>query len=420
MKRHRKNKYLYLIIVFVLFSCIGIGYAVLSSSISITGTVPVSANTWDIHFENVRINSGSVSTYSTPTVTGSTSLSTTVTLTYPGDQYEFYVDVVNSGSIDARLDSFSKTSLSTAQQKYLSYDIYYAYNEPIKQYDLLKAGSKETLRIVIKYNSDTSLAPTTAQNLTLTFSLNYSQDTGEGIERAKLCHRATTLHTGKTADGNTDLTFGQLGTEGTLQAGDAFDCDVNGDGTYDAATERFYYVTDLDSDTAVLIYYVNTDASGGNTTMHTPYYYTSSSNDNYMGPKTAINYLPTTWKRVGLKNPKRQLTNESDGTTVEVSRQTIVYYDLPIFEYQTSSRLITYQEYMSISSSSHPYYLYENTPYTNVSGTTYYWLESPQSTGGGYIWVQDTYVRSTYPTNPNSTSYGVRPVIEVFKADMVY
>lgn len=425
MKRHRKNKYLYLIIVFVLFTCIGIGYAVLSSSLSITGTVPVSANTWDIHFENVRINSGSVSTYSTPTITGSTSLSTAVTLTYPGDQYEFYVDVVNSGSIDARLDSFSKTSLSTAQQKYLSYDVYYAYNEPIKQFDLLKAGSKETLRIVIKYNSDTSLAPTATQNIGLSLSLNYVQDTGEGIERAKLCHRATTLHTGKTADGNTNLTFGQLGTKGTLQAGDAFDCDVNGDGKYDATTERFYYITDLDSDTAVLIYYSNTNASGSSISQRTPYYYSidASTHINHKGPEMAANYLPTAsvWKRVGLKNSKRQLTNESGGTTVSVAKQTAIIYDLPVFEYQTSSRLITYQEYNSISSSSNPYYLYENTPYTNVSGAIYYWLETPQSAGGGSVWAQNTSVRSTYPVYPNdASSFGVRPVIEVFKADMIY
>lgn len=39
--------------------------------------------------------------------------------------------------------------------------------------------------------------------------------------------------------------------------GDAFDCNVNGDGTYNQVTESFYYVTDLDSNTVVLVYYNN-------------------------------------------------------------------------------------------------------------------------------------------------------------------
>ena len=45
--------------------------------------------------------------------------------------------------------------------------------------------------------------------------------------------------------GTSTITYGKLGTQGILSSGDAFDCDVNGDGIYDATTERFYYVTDL-------------------------------------------------------------------------------------------------------------------------------------------------------------------------------
>ena len=88
-----------------------------------------------------------------------------------------------------------------------------------------------------------------------------------------LCKRATTLHTEKcsqtstlsycSGDGytlNDTITYGNLGTKGVITSGDAFDCDVNGDGVYDAETERFYYVSNMtngvtkDSNTAVLIY----------------------------------------------------------------------------------------------------------------------------------------------------------------------
>ena len=76
-----------------------------------------------------------------------------------------------------------------------------------------------------------------------------------------ICQRATVLHTEKCLGsycsgmgykpngsmGSSTITYGSLGTASVLTSGDAFDCDVNGDGIYDAETERFYYVTDLDN-----------------------------------------------------------------------------------------------------------------------------------------------------------------------------
>ena len=119
-----------------------------------------------------------------------------------------------------------------------------------------------------------------------------------------MCKRATTLHkevctnSDSTkycqADGytlNSEIEYGSLGTKGTLTSGDAFDCDVNGDGKYDPETERFYYVSDVtngittDNDTAVLIYYSN--VSGGVPSNKTTYAYYDSANENWHGPVTA-------------------------------------------------------------------------------------------------------------------------------------
>ena len=42
------------------------------------------------------------------------------------------------------------------------------------------------------------------------------------------------------------IEYGNLGKSGDDPiSGDAFDCDVNGDGIYDSETERFYYITDF-------------------------------------------------------------------------------------------------------------------------------------------------------------------------------
>ena len=132
-----------------------------------------------------------------------------------------------------------------------------------------------------------------------------------------------TLHTEKCEQ--TDSTYycsgagfaGKTITYGTvpgkeLKSGDAFDCDVNGDGTYDENTERFYYVTDLDDSTAVLIYYNN--VSKGKPSNSTTYAY-DSSGENWHGPRTAIEELPSTseWRNVSLTSSVRSIIAQ-DGT----------------------------------------------------------------------------------------------------------
>ena len=146
-----------------------------------------------------------------------------------------------------------------------------------------------------------------------------------------ICKRATVLHTEEcTWDDTTyccsgagykkgeNITYGNLGTSGTLTSGDAFDCDVNGDGVYDSETERFYYVSDyyntstksFENNTAVLIYYNN--ISSGNPRTNSTYAY-DSSNENWYGPRSLIAHLPTTnqWSNVNLKNITRTIFNET-------------------------------------------------------------------------------------------------------------
>ena len=156
----------------------------------------------------------------------------------------------------------------------------------------LEIKSKDKISGSIKYCNNTF------SDDTLKFDGNsISKDEPKG---KIICKRATTLHTeectqtdatnycsgvGYTTSGSkgtSTIKYGNLGTSGTLTSGDAFDCDVNGDGVYDSNTERFYYVSDyyntstksFESDTAVLIYYNN--VSSGNSNNKTTYAYDSS------------------------------------------------------------------------------------------------------------------------------------------------
>ena len=305
---------------------------------------------------------------------------------------------------------------------------------------VLEIKNKDKISGSIKYCNNTFSDDT----------LEFNSNDG-GSTKKVICKRATVLHTeeckktsttydcsgaGYTTSGSkgtSTITYGNLGTSGTLSSGDAFDCDVNGDGEYDSETERFYYVSDyyntstksFETNTAVLIYYNNTNA-GVPDSAKTYSYYSSASN--FYGPTSALESLPTIsmWSNVSLKNTSRTILNETGEDTTKGGT-------LPSsFSYAGyAARLITSQEINKACNSSIGNnvvgeldtcnYLLENTGYAVSLGTrrSGYWIESPvssQSTHGWMVGCMGRNVYTSYVTNGNP----VRPVIEVSKKNIEY
>ena len=175
-----------ILIVLLLLLVISIGFSALTANLSIIGNTSISRNSWDVHFANVQLSSGSVS--STAPVLNATANEVTysVTLSNPGDYYEFTVDAVNAGSIDAMIDSFSNTGLTTAQQKYLQYTVTYNDGGAFANKQYLKHGVTEKYKVRVSYKTDIDPAdlPETNQTITLTFSVNYVQADGTAINRS--------------------------------------------------------------------------------------------------------------------------------------------------------------------------------------------------------------------------------------------
>lgn len=264
------------------------------------------------------------------------------------------------------------------------------------------------------------------------------------VNAETICKRATTLHTenctkdftdsycsgsGYTENGSkktTTVTYGNLGTIGTLVSGDAFDCDVNGDGDYDEITERFYYVTDMNEDTAVLIYY--NDVSGGLPNNSVIYPYDENGDAYTNGPGTAIKQLPTIsqWSNVSLTNTTRDIIDNT-GTVRKTGFSYAGY----------AARLLTTQELekacnITVGNKTEGeldscIYLMENTNYANDDAyNTYgYWLETVDTPvviqdstmfNYKYAWTVNGYTRKIDTMDVEYYSiFGVRPVIEVKK-----
>ena len=272
-----------------------------------------------------------------------------------------------------------------------------------------------------------------------------SQECPEGYKCTEIpkptCKRATTLHTETCknsssycygdgyysggSQGTTSITYGSLGTSGSEPSpGDAFDCDVNGDGTYDASTERFYYVSKyydtstqtFDSDYYTFIYYSNTN--GGTPSTSTNSWYTTLT---YYAPTNAKTYLPTTgtWKNIVLKNLTRDIRYTSSSGGVLTSN----------FSYEGyAARLLTLQELESAcpnastteQSMKSCQYFFERTIYSSNSYAAYgFWLETAYT--ANLIWGvrSDSKYINTY--SPTSTGYlGTRPAIEIPKSKIDY
>ena len=247
-----------------------------------------------------------------------------------------------------------------------------------------------------------------------------------GKEIVPVCRKATILHTTtceRASDGcgviigNGNLiTYGTL-VSGTPKAGDAYDCDVNDDGTYDSVTEKFYYVTS-EGNNSVLIYYTNINDQ-------TKYAY-DSSNENYHGPRTAYQYLPSTTE---WDNPLL-ITSGARSIVTENGNNSTTGGTIESFTYTNkAARFLTSQELVNSCSSISSVgnittgeldgcnWLFENIGYYEKDSGTLsygYWLETPRSDDVSRIWFVYGRTRRVDNSNANITSYyGVRPVITV-------
>lgn len=317
----------------------------------------------------------------------------------------------------------------------------------------------------VSFTSNTGLTSSNVQDaideLNNKCSSNNSSNNGSGSNQtAKTykCKRATTLHTtqclnsyewgtskfdceGSGYSSGSTITYGNLGTNGTLSAGDAFDCDVNGDGTYDSNAERFYYVSDyydtssktFNNSVATLIYYSNVSGGVANNSEMYQYDTNGNSGENWHGPEQtagkAYYQLPSTsqWNNVSLYKSTRAILNENGQNTTNGGT-------LPSnYSYSAkSARFLTVQELLrgcNISTINYKdgelnecQYLMENTSFQDRENySNGYWLETPMSNGITSIFgVNGEYRRVREAYAAQLSIRGTRPVIEVLKSDIDY
>ena len=183
MKYNYKRTF-FALFLFLLLLGVGVGFSYLTTNLSIDGTSNVKSARWDVHFDNLEPNSDNTASgnasYDDTTVNFST------TLNNPGDFYEFTVDVVNAGTLNAKLDSIEILPVLTPeQQNYFNYTVTYSDGLEINEKDALDAGKTEKIKVRVEYKelADASLYPSEDDAIDFSVTMNYEQGNGNIIIR---------------------------------------------------------------------------------------------------------------------------------------------------------------------------------------------------------------------------------------------
>lgn len=155
-----------------------IGYALHSSNLMINGTTTIGQNAkWDVHMANVTRSDEGIAdelVYTPASIVDKdgTYLVYDIKLPVKGDFYEFSFDVVNDGTMDARISSLIQFG-SEEYEDYLHYSLKYKDGNNVYGNDILKSGETRTmvLRVTNVYEGDANVEKV----FNLSFAIQYVQ-----------------------------------------------------------------------------------------------------------------------------------------------------------------------------------------------------------------------------------------------------
>ena len=200
MKKKTSRKNLIISILVILILTLGIGYAALSDTLTISGTASAKG-TFDLEFQNAEIvkNVGADAEKTTAVigVDGDTLTVNAADLAYPGAGVEFAVDIVNVGTIPAEVQAVTPTNITGNDQ------IKIAGLEEIKvEHPKIEPGDRCNIHFTVEWPSDSGEIPEAESSISFGLQIEYAQSTGEAFEGA-------VSHTDTDKEGNT-VTGGEI------------------------------------------------------------------------------------------------------------------------------------------------------------------------------------------------------------------
>ena len=186
MEKERRTKALVIVVMLIVVAGLTVAFASLSSVLNIKGTAYLDAAKWGIKFQNLSepVKVGTATTTGTTKIEETKSAQITginVELSTPGDKVTYTVDLVNEGTINAKIDNIEKTVLTSEQQKYLTFKITDKDGKEVTEGDILSKGETRNLTITIEFIKDLTKEdlPTNTSTISLSYKLNFVQTNDE-------------------------------------------------------------------------------------------------------------------------------------------------------------------------------------------------------------------------------------------------
>lgn len=178
---------------------ISIGYSVLNSNVGMSGKTNIGDLVWDVHIipESIHYTDGSSTgvNNSAPTIVDG-SLTYDVSLPTIGDYYEFDFQIVNDGTIPAKLKEIRNTA---NENPYIRYTYKYLDDSAITIGDSLRSKDVTTMVVRIDFSIDSSLSEEEINNIDKTansqISFVYQQANPDELTNSYVDVRRKTTNT---------------------------------------------------------------------------------------------------------------------------------------------------------------------------------------------------------------------------------
>lgn len=174
--KDRRMFFIFSVVLLILAVC-SVAYAVLRANLNVTGTARVTGN-WNIYFDNLKVTN-TQNGRSEKNTLSATYFNFDVSLELPGDKVVYQFDVINGGSIDAKIDSVNFGIDGSNGLEGVNYTFTYddASNSSINVGDKLPTGATKHLKLVVELDRNVTSLPSADETITLKGVIVYVQDT---------------------------------------------------------------------------------------------------------------------------------------------------------------------------------------------------------------------------------------------------
>lgn len=164
-KKKGKSYWLIFLLCVVLGSLmfVTVSYTVGSTVLKIVGFNTTQVVSWDIRINNISTSTVGRAKFKEGEVSNTMIKDYSVNFSVPGDTFTMTFDIVNKGTLNARLDHFSMGKLNCTYNdgrdasdycKNIYYVVEYANGNNIQVGDTLDAGQNRKVKVTLKYYED--------------------------------------------------------------------------------------------------------------------------------------------------------------------------------------------------------------------------------------------------------------------------